>query len=83
MVSVVRASMTEPVITEGERNQAVWQKLKTYLEAELAVLRARNDKPMTDDATARLRGRIAAVKDVLSLGTEKPQALSEDALFPD
>ena len=75
--------MTEPVITEGERRGAVWHKLSEYLDAQLTVLRTRNDKDLSEHVTARLRGRIDAVKALLSLGTDKPVLVSEDDIFKD
>lgn len=76
--------MTEPVvITELERSSAVWQKLKPYYEARLASLRAKNDGNLTPEQTQRLRGQIAEVRGILSLGTDKPQVPNEAELFKD
>ena len=75
--------MTEPVLTPGDRQSAVWQKLKKYLDAQLEVLRKRNDADFDERKTAKLRGRIEAVKAMLSLGTDAPQSPSEDANFKD
>ena len=75
--------MTEPILTKGDLQTAVWQKLSKYLEAELAALRKRNDKSLPDDGNMRLRERIAAVKDLLALGEDKPVLPSEDELFKD
>lgn len=75
--------MTEPVLDLNDRSGAVWKKIKDHLEARLAKLRERNDKAMPDEATRMLRGRIAEVKDLLSLGTDKPRIESEDTLFKD
>jgi hypothetical protein len=75
--------MTEPVLTLGDRQSACWQKVSKYLEAELERLRRQNDKPALADDTARLRGRIAAVKDLLALGIERQPKPSEDEHFKD
>ena len=75
--------MTEPILTEGDRHSAVWQKMKKYLDAELAVLRKRNDKHLPDDGNMRLRERINAVKDLLALGEDKPVLPSGDENFKD
>jgi ribosomal protein L30/L7E len=75
--------MPEPVLTPGDRQTAVWQKISKYLEAELDRLRKQNDKPALPEDTARLRGRIAAVKDLLALGIERKPQPSEDDGFKD
>lgn len=75
--------MSEPILLPGDRQSACWQKLKPYLEAQLDLLRKKNDASLAEQMTARLRGRIAAVKDLLSLGTDTPKAPSEDELFKD
>jgi len=75
--------MREPLITAMERNSAVWQKLKPYLETRLETLRRQNDGQLTPDQTAKVRGRIAEVKGLLSLGTDKPQVADESAQFKD
>jgi hypothetical protein len=75
--------MTEPILTPIDRQSVVWLKLKKYLEAQLELLRKRNDGDLDERKTARLRGRIAAVQDLISQGTDKPHAPSEDELFKD
>jgi hypothetical protein len=75
--------MTEPVLTEGDRNNATWKRLQDHYEKRLAQLRERNDKPRSHDDTLSLRGRIAEVKELLALGTDKPPTPSEDELFKD
>jgi hypothetical protein len=75
--------MTESVLTEGDRNNATWQRLKKHYEGRLAKLRERNDKPRSHDETLSLRGRIAEVKELLALGTDAPITPSEDELFKD
>lgn len=75
--------MTEPVLTEGDRNNATWKRLEEHLKKKLAKLREKNDKDMQERDTVRLRGHIECVKEILSLGTVTPITPSEDALFPD
>jgi hypothetical protein len=70
--------MTEPLLTKHDRLSAVWQKLQPHLEGELTRLRARNDKRLPHDQTEFLRGHIAAVKKLLSLGTDKPEDLLKE-----
>ncbi len=75
--------MSEPILTPGDRQSATWQKLKKYLDGQLELLRKRNDADADERKTSRLRGRIEAVKAMLSLGTDTPQSPSEDANFKD
>lgn len=76
--------MSDPVLNKLDRQSETWKKLAKYLEGELATLRAKNDAAgLNEVSTARLRGRIAAVKDLISLGTDAPKAPSEDELFKD
>lgn len=73
--------MTE--LTESERMSALWQKLAQHYGERLSALRAKNDKPGNPDDTARLRGRIAEVKALLSLGQPKTPIPSDANLFDD
>lgn len=75
--------MREPVLTEGDRNAPTWLRLEKHLQAKLARLREQNDKNMTENNTLRLRGHIECLKEIISLGTEKPITASEDELFKD
>lgn len=70
-------------LTALERQSALWQTLKPRLEQRLEMLRRKNDRPLSDDDTARLRGRIEEVKYILSLGTDTPSIESEEARFKD
>ena len=70
--------MSAEILTKIEREGAVWKKIEAKLKSELDLLRRSNDGNLPEVATARLRGQIAAVKDLLSIGTEKPQVPSED-----
>jgi len=71
------------ILSEGERNSAVWQKLRQHYEEQLAKLRVRNDGEMTEFKRAKLCGHIEAVKSILSLGTETPVLDDDSAPFPD
>jgi hypothetical protein len=54
-----------------ERNDALWIKIKTMVEVEIDTLRRKNDATSTDLQTEKLRGRIAALKDLLAIGEEQ------------
>ena len=60
------------ILTDGDKLTPTWAKLEEHLKDRLAMLRAKNDAPMSEAETATLRGRIAEVKALLSLGDERP-----------
>ena len=51
-----------------------WRSVAAWLDAEIADARERNDNPQPEDATAMLRGRLAALKDLRDL----PERLARD-----
>ena len=55
-----RLSMTE-------RQSGLWQKLATYLEGRLMIMREKNDNPLDDVNTAKLRGKIEMIKEILAV----------------
>jgi len=55
-------------LSPEERDSAIWRGIEGKLKARLESLRVKNDGDATPEATARLRGRIAEVKDLLALG---------------
>lgn len=55
-------------LTEQEIHSAVWIKLRDHMADRLEALRCQNDGDLDPLATARLRGRIAAIKELLALG---------------
>lgn len=61
------------ILTEQERNNGLWVKIKADLETRLASLRSENDKDMNETATAKLRGRIAETRRMLDIGVVKPK----------
>lgn len=56
------------VLTDLERKSAVWLKLKAHLEARLVTQRTKNDGDLSTDLTAKTRGRIAEIKELIALG---------------
>lgn len=58
--------MTPGPFSEFEKQAPTVRSLNEYYKERLAKLRARNDNA-PDDQTARLRGRIAEAKYILSL----------------
>ena len=62
-----------------ERDSAVWQKIEVYLTARLEAMREFNDQSLTGLETAKIRGKIETVKEILGLGQgpipgENPEA---------
>jgi hypothetical protein len=62
--------ITEFKLTTAEIHSGAWMRIKAHLEERLELHRKSNDSNLTQDETARLRGRIAATLYVLSLGVE-------------
>jgi len=60
-------------LTDGEKAQPLWRRLKAHLEDQLAAARQRNDDAaMTEHATQALRGKIACLKLIIALGDDRP-----------
>lgn len=55
-----------------------WLKLRAILEDQLADLRRMNDKNLDENSTARLRGRIAQIKEILKFDEPKVKAPKGD-----
>lgn len=60
-------------LSTGEKSHPLWARLKAHFEDQLKILRARNDSPKNEIETATLRGHIACLKAIISLGDDKPQ----------
>lgn len=71
------------LLDEFERRSALWLKIAAGAETRLAILRERNDRRLTAEETARLRGQIAEVKYLISLGAEQQALPPEDEKFKD
>lgn len=50
-----------------EKDSAVWKKLQAHLEKRLEVLRKQNDGDLGAEETARQRGKIAMLKELLGI----------------
>lgn len=72
------ALYTPRLLDQTDRRSVVWLKLAKHLEARLDELRAKNDNDLDPIATAKLRGEVAGVKAILSLGDEAQQVEGED-----
>lgn len=65
-------------LTEIELQSAAWQKLKAYMEQRLDECRRRNDGDLNEIETARLRGRIGSLKELLAIGEPTPAQAEPD-----
>lgn len=65
-------------LTNHERASAVWMKLEAHLAERIAACRSRNDGDLSEMDTAKLRGRIAALKEILALGADVPGQVQPD-----
>jgi len=59
-------------LTEHDKAQGLWLRLKVYLEDRLADARRRNDQALTETETALLRGEIRCLKKILALNESRP-----------
>ena len=60
-------------LTEFERQTTVWQKIEEELTTRLTVAREQNDGDLDPPATARLRGKIAVYREILTWAKPDPQ----------
>ena len=59
-------------LTPIEQQSAVWKKLSSHMAARLDELRRKNDGDASEVETARTRGRIAQLKELLALADAEP-----------
>lgn len=57
-------------LTPADKTNPLLAKLVEGWTADLAILRARNDGPMSSDDTLTLRGRIATLKACIALADD-------------
>lgn len=55
-------------LTKQERESSVWKKLEAHYKGRLELRRTQNDGDKSAEETAKLRGRIAEIKELLGLG---------------
>lgn len=65
-------------LTDLERHSALWRKLNEHLEDQLRICRLKNDGDMSDLETAKLRGRIAALKSIIALAEPSPIQVADE-----
>ena len=60
------------ILTQNDRNSALWARLLNHMVDQRQMLRERNDGPHDSTKTAELRGRIAAYTELVDLDKEAP-----------
>lgn len=64
--------MNDFQLTEHDKAQGLWVRLKAHLEDRLADARKRNDTLLAEYETAMLRGEIRCLKRIIALGDDRP-----------
>ena len=67
-------------LTVQEKNSSTWVKIEAFLTERIATAQIQNEGPLDPLKTADLRGRIAALRALKSLGDDEPQIAD---LLPD
>lgn len=60
-----------------------WKRLRAHLEGQLHKARRQNDNDIDPIRTAKLRGRILVIKDLLALGDPQPRQVVADEEQPE
>lgn len=66
-------------LSQGERHSPLWLRLKAHWMQQLENARLRNDGPLDAAATAALRGEIRCLKQLITLGDDRPVTGDVDA----
>jgi hypothetical protein len=64
-------------LTEHDKVQGLWLRLRAHLEDRLAAARVRNDGALSESETASLRGEIKTLKRIIALGDDRPMTGDE------
>lgn len=70
--------MTDFTLTESDKAQGLWLRLRVHLEARLTLARIRNDSLLGEYETALLRGEIKCLKGLIAMGSDRPIMTGED-----
>lgn len=67
-------------LTDADRHNELWRRLKAELERWLADCRLKNDNPkLGAEETAALRGEIRTLRRIIALGDETPATTTPPA----
>jgi hypothetical protein len=64
--------VTDFSLTAHDKASSLWLRLCVHLEDRLADARQRNDKSLSEQETATLRGEIKSLKRLRALGDDRP-----------
>lgn len=64
-------------LSDADKRDPLWLRLKAYLLDRLDSARRRNDAPQDEMATAALRGEIKTLKAIISLQDTRPKLTGE------
>jgi len=70
--------VTDFTLSEADKAQGLWLRLRAHFEERLALARQRNDAIQPEDMTAALRGEIKTLKGLISLGDDRPIVTGAD-----
>lgn len=59
-------------LSEVDKHDPLWLRIKTHLTDRLASARRRNDDPQDEMTTAAIRGEIKTLKALISLHDDRP-----------
>lgn len=65
-------------LTPGDLISPTWARLKRHMEARLQSLRAKNDNDLDPIATAKLRGEIKVLKNLIALSETNQSMVADD-----
>jgi hypothetical protein len=65
-------------LSEHDKAQGLWLRLRAHLEDRLAAARVRNDGALSESETAMLRGEIKTLKRIIALGDDRPDLTGMD-----
>ncbi len=76
--------MSDPfTLSEHDKAQGLWLRLREHLMDRLLDARVRNDAMQSDYETASLRGEIRTLKALIRLGDDRPAMLTDEDQPPD
>jgi hypothetical protein len=64
--------VTDFELSESDKAQGLWLRLKAHMEEQLDDLRKRNDALQPEHYTASIRGEIRAIKRLIALDADRP-----------
>ena len=65
-------------LTRLEQSSSVWLKLQAHVNERIDTLRSQNDGELSEVVTAKLRGRIAELKQILALASQQEPVQADD-----